>query len=625
MGEAERLIGRVLHDTYRVERQIGEGGMGTVYEASHLRLARRFAIKMLISADKAKKEALARFRREAEVTSSLGHPNIVDVIDFYTMEDGTPYIVMELLQGMDLATRLSRQGKLDLPEVTEIFRQCASGLKAAHRKGIVHRDLKPHNIFLTEEEDRGTVVKLMDFGISKILGSRSAMTRTTALLGTPFYMSPEQAEERAAEVNVQTDVFSMGVILFELLTGQLPFTADVVPTLLYKIVHHQQPLITEINPQVPESVALVVDRAMKKSEHERFVSMVEFWEAFSRAVRQGSSTQFDEAQTEELDTYSLEEETVEDTQGPGQEKKSMVVLAQSDLEDVSTDGSSSWPSLSGKHGENAASPSIGIQEHGSEVLDWMRSQDGKPRPAASDVRGKITTLSGSVGEVRPVAQQPYYKQTKFLIASSAVLLILSIVIGVTLYGGRNEEHPQEAQSVERSGNAAKTERTGRDKKVHVAVSPTSSSGTMKAEEKGRDEAKRKASGPEQRSAAETSSKHKPDVIAKDAVPEEEVLVDIRARPRKARIYLDGRLLPGNPFRGRMALSDREQLLEVRARGYRKYREQVKLNSALSRRLRLRRARSRLRTGPARGTRAKKDYPQAGRRRGRADIDEEVPF
>jgi eukaryotic-like serine/threonine-protein kinase len=200
MGDVNGLIGQVLHDTYRIDRLLGEGGMGAVYAASHLRLARRFAIKMLFPAVAEHPEAMARFKREAEVTSALGHPNIVEVIDFYHMPDGTPYLVMELLEGEDLGARLLRTGRLPLDEAASILRQATSGLQAAHQLGIIHRDLKPQNIFLCRRREGGSLVKVVDFGISKVLGSRSSMTKTHALLGTPNYMAPEprRSKKKAA-------------------------------------------------------------------------------------------------------------------------------------------------------------------------------------------------------------------------------------------------------------------------------------------------------------------------------------------------------------------------------------------------------------------------------------------
>ncbi|MDP6947210.1 MAG: serine/threonine-protein kinase, partial [Myxococcota bacterium] len=227
----DALLGKILQGTYRIEREIGSGGMGSVYEASHQRLGKRFAVKVLSPDVAGSAEALARFRQEALVTSALGNPNIVEVFDFNHMEDGTPYIVMEYLRGEDLASRLQRVGRLPLAKAVEIFRQAASALHAAHQKGIIHRDLKPQNVFLSQLDDRDDYVKIVDFGISKVVGSRHAMTGTHELLGSPSYMSPEQALVKASLVDLRADIFTMGTLVYLMLAGRPPFLADTMPDL----------------------------------------------------------------------------------------------------------------------------------------------------------------------------------------------------------------------------------------------------------------------------------------------------------------------------------------------------------------------------------------------------------
>ena len=270
------LIGKVLQDTYRIERNIGGGSMGSVYEAAHLRLGRRLAVKVLSPAVANSAEALARFRQEALVTSALGNPNIVEVFDFNHMDDGTPYIVMELLRGEDLAARLQREGRLPLPMVVRIFQQAAAALHAAHQKGIIHRDLKPQNIFLCQHGDRADYVKIVDFGISKVVGSRHAMTGTHELLGSPSYMSPEQALVKASRVDLRADVFTMGTLTYLMLAGVAPFTARTMPDLLYKIVREEPPSLCGLCPGLPAAVEEVVFRALRKKRDERFSSMEEF-------------------------------------------------------------------------------------------------------------------------------------------------------------------------------------------------------------------------------------------------------------------------------------------------------------------------------------------------------------
>jgi eukaryotic-like serine/threonine-protein kinase len=285
-GEAKSMVGQVLHETYRLERAIGEGGMGAVYEASHTRLTRRFAVKVLDPLLTKECEATARFRREAEITGGIGHPHIVEVIDFNHTPDGGFYMVMELLDGEDLATRLARVQRLPIEKIARLLMQAASALEAAHRHNVIHRDLKPHNIFLCRRGQRDDFVKVVDFGISKVIGADSMLTRTHAIMGTPHYMAPEQIAEGAAEVDARADIYALASIVYETLTGAPPFTAESVSSLLFKVVYQDPVPLDQIRPDVPASVSAVVARAMHKQRMERFASMADFWNAFATAMRQ---------------------------------------------------------------------------------------------------------------------------------------------------------------------------------------------------------------------------------------------------------------------------------------------------------------------------------------------------
>src|SRR5689334_9329504 len=188
MGVSAPGVGTVLGGTYRLERLLGRGGMGAVYEARHVRLPRRYAVKLLKLEFAHDRDVLDRFRREAEIASSLGHQNIAEVFDFNLSEDGQAYMVLELLEGEDLSNRLA-QGPLKLGQMLAVLRQVASALEAAHSRGIVHRDLKPSNLFLCKRKGGDELVKVLDFGISKVLHTPNTATQTGAILGTPNYMS----------------------------------------------------------------------------------------------------------------------------------------------------------------------------------------------------------------------------------------------------------------------------------------------------------------------------------------------------------------------------------------------------------------------------------------------------
>jgi tRNA A-37 threonylcarbamoyl transferase component Bud32 len=275
-------VGAVIADTYTIEGLIGRGGMGAVFVASHVRLpGKKVAIKVL-HPDVADAESLARFRREAEIASRLGHPNIVEVHDWNQLPDGTPYLVLEFLAGESLAERLAR-GPLPLDEVIPILRQVGSALAAAHRSGVIHRDLKPANIFLIPQEEGPPRAKVLDFGISKIHGSGTVKTQDTQMLGTPQYMAPEQATGKHAEVDARTDVFALGAVLYELLTGQAVFGGATIPEVVFKVVFEPAPPIAALAPDLPPAVAQAIDRALAKKADDRWPDMASFVEAVTGA------------------------------------------------------------------------------------------------------------------------------------------------------------------------------------------------------------------------------------------------------------------------------------------------------------------------------------------------------
>lgn len=275
-SRSHMTVGAVVADTYKLERLIGRGGMGDVFAASHLRIPKRFAIKFL-HPEVADPEIIARFRREAEIAGQLGHPNIVGVTDFNQLPNGTPYLVLDFLEGETLDDALAH-GPLSLERTLAIARQVGSGLAAAHRAGIVHRDLKPANIFLVPTEIGGHITelaKILDFGISKIRGSQTVKTQDSALLGTPQYMSPEQATGQHASIDGRTDIFAFGAILYEMLTGRAAFAGASIPEVVFKVVYEQPAPLAELAPGLPSSVVAAIERAMQKKPDDRFADMGE--------------------------------------------------------------------------------------------------------------------------------------------------------------------------------------------------------------------------------------------------------------------------------------------------------------------------------------------------------------
>ena len=275
-------VGAVVADTYQVTGLLGRGGMGSVWEASHLRLpGKRVAIKVLHADIAADQEALARFRREAEIATRLGHPNIVEVHDFNTLPDGQPYLVLELLVGEALDSRL-RRAPVSVDDAMRIAGQIGAALSAAHREQVIHRDLKPQNVFLVRPRDdgdgSGELVKVLDFGISKIRGSQTVKTLDSTLLGTPQYMAPEQATGNHAAVDQRTDVFALGAIVYEMLVGRPAFTGQSIPEVVFKVVYEQPPPLADLVPGLPRRVIDAVERALAKVQDERFPDVVSFVE-----------------------------------------------------------------------------------------------------------------------------------------------------------------------------------------------------------------------------------------------------------------------------------------------------------------------------------------------------------
>jgi serine/threonine-protein kinase len=280
------LVGQVLSGTYRFEKLLGTGGMGAVYMASHLRLPKRFAIKVLHAQIANSPDVFARFRREAEVTSAMSHLNIVQVMDFAQLPDGTHCMVMEFLEGEDLSSRLHRQGAMSYAGVTSIMRSVGSALLAAHARGIVHRDLKPQNIFLCRHEEGGPIIevpKLVDFGISKIRHARAGTVQTIKdeLLGTPNYMSPEQARGDNDSVDHRTDQFALAAIAYECLTGELAFPGDTLLAAIYQVTQVQPAGLPTLTDYAPEQAVAAIRRALQKDREARYPSLSEFLEAFT--------------------------------------------------------------------------------------------------------------------------------------------------------------------------------------------------------------------------------------------------------------------------------------------------------------------------------------------------------
>jgi serine/threonine-protein kinase len=293
MSDCPVRVGDLLAGKYRVERVLGQGGMGVVVAAWHIELEQRVAVKFLLPQFATDLGASERFRREARAAVKLKNQHVARVIDVGTMDDDAPYMVMEFLDGHDLQSEMETQGCFGVEVGVEFVLQACLAMSEAHAKGLIHRDLKPANLFRTTGTDGSNLVKVLDFGISKSMtGSGSngqlSLTRTAAMMGSPLYMSPEQLES-ARDVDERTDIWSLGVILFELVTGCVPFTGDSLPQLVRSVLQGKFPAAHELQPGIPEGLSEVIARCLRHDKFERFANVAELASALAPYCTQGEA------------------------------------------------------------------------------------------------------------------------------------------------------------------------------------------------------------------------------------------------------------------------------------------------------------------------------------------------
>ncbi|HEY4014211.1 MAG TPA: protein kinase [Polyangiaceae bacterium] len=287
MAEVTRGIsaGDVLAGKYRVDRVLGAGAMGIVVAAHHLGLDNRVAIKLLVPDMLSNEDAVARFAREARAAAKITNEHVTRVLDVGTLENGAPYMVMEFLEGVDLHQRLQQTGPLPVEQAVDFLLQACEAISEAHELGIIHRDLKPANLFCVRRRNEGTWIKVLDFGISKMTtvgssGPAVAMTRTSTMMGTPLYMSPEQMDS-SRNVDARTDIWALGVVLFELLTAKAPFHGATLPEVCLKITTQPPPPLRTLRPDAPAQLEAVILKCLEKDRNNRWSSVVELCAALA--------------------------------------------------------------------------------------------------------------------------------------------------------------------------------------------------------------------------------------------------------------------------------------------------------------------------------------------------------
>jgi serine/threonine-protein kinase len=373
------LIGKSIGN-YQIKAKLGEGGMGAVYLGEHPLIGKRVAVKVLLEELAAKEDIVQRFFTEAKAVNDIGHQNIVDIVDFgkVRLDPGSPetvYFVMEFLDGESLAARLRRTG-LSVLETLHVMKQCCSALQASHAKGIVHRDLKPENIYLCTRGSDKNFVKILDFGIAKLTGDggmgQSHKTRTGLVIGTPAYMSPEQCEGKGL-IDHRSDVYSMGVVMYELLTGRVPFPGDGFGEILVAHLTKTPDPPSALNPDIKPEIEALVLHAIEKDKNRRFQSMDEFLRALEDPAAHMQAYR-------PLPGYT--------PQPTGQQNLGATI--------VLGDGQSPVASKTGQKG-----PTTGVGQ----------------RP---------TTLSGAAGEAEGAEDRPRRSRMPVIVATAAVVLVAGV-------------------------------------------------------------------------------------------------------------------------------------------------------------------------------------------------------
>ncbi len=282
----DALVGQTLADKYRIEEHLSEGGMGTVYRGTHVLMDKTVAIKVLHPSLAADDKIVQRFSREARAASRISHPHALNVTDFGESENGVVFLVMEYLRGRTLKEVIHQDGQMSLARVVEIMRQVTGALAAAHAEGVVHRDLKSDNIMLVDADNGQDWAKVLDFGIAKIqepVGQDPALTAPNLIIGTPQYMSPEQCSQ-ASELDARSDIYSLGIILYEMLAGHVPFRGDSPTATMMKHLQEPPPSLLEERGDLPPAVSRVVARALAKRPEDRYQTVGELAGALTLAA-----------------------------------------------------------------------------------------------------------------------------------------------------------------------------------------------------------------------------------------------------------------------------------------------------------------------------------------------------
>jgi serine/threonine-protein kinase len=399
---ANNLVGQVIADRYHVVKKLGEGGMGQVYLAEHVKMGRRSAIKVMNPSMVHDPDAVARFNREASNASRITHPNVCAIYDFGETPEGLIYLAMEFIEGEPLTDLLKRDGALPVKRSAQIFAQVADALQAAHDLGIVHRDLKPDNIMLAQKKG-GDQVKVVDFGIAKAVGgdeSGQKVTKTGLVVGTPEFMSPEQLS--GDKVDGRSDLYSLALVFYQMLAGKLPFEATTVQETMIKRLTDEPMKLAESRPDLtfPAGLQPVFDTALTRTPAERYQTVSKFADdvasvtgigrVTTSGVPQTRAGQADpEGKTQLLDTSAGLTQRIDRISAtraaPPTRKRSLIPIVVGAV--LVLAGGGAWVALSGGEKKNAVSPDTAAIRHNTQTADSGRRSTGprnSPTPPPRD-------------------------------------------------------------------------------------------------------------------------------------------------------------------------------------------------------------------------------------------------